>query len=62
MLMGDCMPQQARKALVSVCKYEMISLFALEDFADRFVTTYSGGMRRRLDVAVALMHRPKILF
>jgi ABC-2 type transport system ATP-binding protein len=41
---------------------ELLSLFSLEEAADRFVTTYSGGMRRRLDVAVALMHRPRILF
>ena len=41
---------------------ELLALFALEGVADRFVTTYSGGMRRRLDVAVALMHRPRVLF
>jgi ABC-2 type transport system ATP-binding protein len=41
---------------------ELLSLFALEESAGRFVSTYSGGMRRRLDVAGALMHRPKILF
>jgi len=41
---------------------EMLALFALGESADRFVTTYSGGMRRRLDVAAALMHRPRVLF
>jgi ABC-2 type transport system ATP-binding protein len=41
---------------------ELLSLFGLQESANRFVSTYSGGMRRRLDVSVALMHRPKILF
>lgn len=41
---------------------ELLKLFALTESANRFVSTYSGGMRRRLDVAVALMHRPKVLF
>src|SRR5207247_8301238 len=30
--------------------------------ADRIVKTYSGGMRRRLDIALGLVHRPKVLF
>jgi ABC-2 type transport system ATP-binding protein len=34
----------------------------LEDAADRRVGTYSGGMRRRLDLAAALVHRPQVLF
>lgn len=41
---------------------ELLKLFQLEKVADRFVNQYSGGMRRRLDVAVALMHKPKVLF
>jgi len=41
---------------------ELLNLFALEESANRFVSTYSGGMRRRLDVAAALMHHSKILF
>ena len=32
------------------------------DAADRTVRTYSGGMQRKLDVAVGLMHRPQVLF
>jgi len=40
---------------------ELLSLLRLEDAAGRYVSHYSGGMRRRLDIAVALMHRPKIL-
>jgi len=34
----------------------------LADAADRYAKTYSGGMRRRLELAVGLVHRPKILF
>lgn len=41
---------------------EMLKLFNLKKVADKYVTNYSGGMRRRLDVAVALMHKPKVLF
>jgi ABC-2 type transport system ATP-binding protein len=41
---------------------ELISLFNLESFAHRLVTTYSGGQRRRVDIVMALMHQPKLLF
>lgn len=41
---------------------ELLKMFQLEKVADRYVAQYSGGMRRRLDVAVALMHKPKVLF
>jgi ABC-2 type transport system ATP-binding protein len=41
---------------------ELLTLFRLEDAADRPVKTYSGGMRRRLDLAGALVAHPKILF
>ena len=37
-------------------------LMDLQDAADRRVGTYSGGMRKRLDLASALIHRPRILF
>ena len=36
--------------------------FALTEAADRQVKTYSGGMQRRLDVAMGLLHRPQVLF
>jgi len=41
---------------------ELLEQFDLTDAADRAVKTYSGGMRRRLDLAAALVARPPILF
>ena len=41
---------------------ELLASFGLEDAADRKVVTYSGGMRRRLDIAAALVTRPRLLF
>ena len=41
---------------------ELLERFSLADAADRPVRTYSGGMRRRLDLAAALLHRPPVLF
>jgi ABC-2 type transport system ATP-binding protein len=41
---------------------ELLEQFALTESADRPVKTYSGGMRRRLDLAGALVARPPVLF
>jgi len=41
---------------------EILERFALADAADRTAKTYSGGMRRRLDVAASLVGRPDVLF
>ena len=41
---------------------ELLELVGLTDAIDRRVGTYSGGMRRRLDLALALVHEPEILF
>jgi len=41
---------------------ELLERFGLSDAADRLVRTYSGGMRRRLDLAAALVARPPVLF
>jgi ABC-2 type transport system ATP-binding protein len=41
---------------------ELLEEFGLSDAGDRLVRTYSGGMRRRLDLAAALVARPPILF
>jgi ABC-2 type transport system ATP-binding protein len=40
----------------------LLSLVGIADAADRVVRTYSGGMRRRLDIAMGLVHRPRVLF
>lgn len=41
---------------------ELLEQFRLTESARRAITTYSGGMRRRLDLAAALIVRPKVLF
>jgi daunorubicin resistance ABC transporter ATP-binding subunit len=41
---------------------ELLGRFQLDDAADRPVRTYSGGMRRRLDIAAALVPKPPVLF
>jgi len=51
-----------RKALINPRADELLERFGLADAADRTVRTYSGGMRRRLDLAAALVHKPPVLF
>jgi ABC-2 type transport system ATP-binding protein len=41
---------------------ELLAAFGLSDAADRSVKTYSGGMRRRLDLAASLVRQPRVLF
>lgn len=41
---------------------KLLKLVELEKVADKFTYTYSGGMRRRFDLALALIHKPKVLF
>ena len=41
---------------------ELLSVIGLEDVAGKRAAFYSGGMRRRLDLAQALMHKPQLLF
>jgi ABC-2 type transport system ATP-binding protein len=41
---------------------ELLALVELEDAADRVIKSYSGGMKRRLDLATALVHAPQVLF
>lgn len=41
---------------------ELLNLVELVDFKDKKVQTYSGGMRRRLELACGLINRPKVLF
>lgn len=51
-------PKKERKARAD----EILELFSLTDAANRPVKTYSGGMRRRLDLGASLVHRPSVLF
>ncbi|MCC3762745.1 ATP-binding cassette domain-containing protein [Glycomyces sp. TRM65418] len=41
---------------------EVLESFQLAEYADRNVKTYSGGQKRRLDIALGIMHEPKLLF
>jgi ABC-2 type transport system ATP-binding protein len=41
---------------------ELLEGLGISEAADRIAKTYSGGMQRRLDVALGLVHRPKVLF
>jgi len=51
-----------RRSTIAARADELLERFGLEAAAGRPVRTYSGGMRRRLDVAAALVHRPLVLF
>lgn len=42
--------------------HKLLKLMELERVADKYVSAYSGGMKRRFDLALSLLHRPKILF
>jgi ABC-2 type transport system ATP-binding protein len=53
---------QLSKAEASKRADELLERFSLTDAAARIVKTYSGGMRRRLDLACALTGRPRVLF
>jgi ABC-2 type transport system ATP-binding protein len=52
------LPAQEREQRIG----ELLERFRLADAADRLVSGYSGGMQRRLDVALGLVSRPKVLF
>ncbi len=41
---------------------ELLELVGLQDAASRVARGYSGGMKRRLDIAIGLVHKPKVLF
>ncbi|MEQ1700642.1 MAG: ATP-binding cassette domain-containing protein, partial [Ilumatobacteraceae bacterium] len=41
---------------------ELLQLVDIGDAIDRRINTYSGGMKRRLDLAAALVHQPEVLF
>ena len=52
------MPKEQVKSRID----EVISLVELEEKQNEAAITYSGGMRKRLDIACGLIHRPKVLF
>jgi ABC-2 type transport system ATP-binding protein len=52
------LPRAAARARAT----ELLCRFDLVDAADRQAKTYSGGMARKLDVAIGLVHRPSVLF
>jgi ABC-2 type transport system ATP-binding protein len=53
---------QLRASDAKLRSRELLEWFDLSDAADRPVRTYSGGMRRRLDLAAALVVRPPVIF
>ncbi len=42
--------------------HELAEIFELNELADRIVRTYSGGQKRRLEIALGIIHRPEVLF
>jgi ABC-2 type transport system ATP-binding protein len=54
--------QGLRPAAAHARAAELLARFGLQDAANRLAKTYSGGMSRKLDVAIGLMHRPRVLF
>jgi len=53
---------QLRPNLIPARADELLERFGLSDAANKPVKAYSGGMRRRLDIASALVQRPRVLF
>src|SRR5918996_3068454 len=51
-----------RGQVLSAQVAEVTELVGLTDAMDRMIKTYSGGMKRRIDLASALLHRPRVLF
>jgi ABC-2 type transport system ATP-binding protein len=54
--------QGLSRAAATARAAELLDRFQLTSAADRLAKTYSGGMSRKLDVAIGLVHRPRVLF
>jgi ABC-2 type transport system ATP-binding protein len=52
----------ASRSRVAPRAQALVGLLDLAEFADRRVSTYSGGQRRRLDIALGIVHEPPVLF
>lgn len=50
------------RRLIAERTNELLALFDLTSVADQLVSSYSGGTKRKLDIATALLHRPRVLF
>ncbi len=59
-IQGQFFGMSRQEAIGRAC--ELLELVQLTDARNRRIGTYSGGMRRRLDLALALVHKPAILF
>jgi ABC-2 type transport system ATP-binding protein len=55
-LYGEDLPTVTKRA------EKLMDVLDLSEFADRKVKTYSGGQRRRLDIALGIVHEPQVLF
>jgi ABC-2 type transport system ATP-binding protein len=62
LLLLQCGLYGIRGAAATTRANELLELVGLTEAADRRTKTYSGGMKRRLDLASALVHRPDVLF
>jgi len=60
LLLGDLYHLPKQEAVRRI--QELLKLVDLEDHADRVAKTYSGGMKRKLDIACGLLPNPKVLF
>ncbi|WP_447969998.1 ABC transporter ATP-binding protein [Nitrospira sp. M1] len=60
LLLGDLYHLPKEEAIRRI--QELLKLVDLEDHADRVAKTYSGGMKRKLDIACGLLPNPKVLF
>jgi ABC-2 type transport system ATP-binding protein len=61
-LLVQAAAQRLRKTQARRRAAELLDLVSLANAADRLVRTYSGGMKRRLEIAMGLVHNPRVLF